>query len=201
MCPFSAGRFLNRRLHRSQLYDNSALQQNQASLNRDVVLGTRTRVQFEYRYSVLVLACYVLVFSQCTCTCTHTRQTSSKLPNADVSALIFLKCNDMSCVWHASTSTSTRPNCLLSHRKHETISRVWVFIQFQTFLFLWKKAIYVWLAITLVLADTVFLLESNVLVLATSVLKTSVTNHVWLTQIVNETWLLENSAVKTVYLS
>ena len=40
--------------------------------------------------------------------------------------LIFLKCSDLSHVWHAYTSTSTRPNCLLSHCKHETISRVWV---------------------------------------------------------------------------
>ena len=50
----------------------------------------------------------------------------SKPPDAGVSALIFLKCNDMSCVWHACTSTSTRPNCC--HCKHETINRVWAFI-------------------------------------------------------------------------
>ena len=39
---------------------------------------------------------------------TRTRQMRSKLPDADVSALIFLKCNDVSCVWDACTSTSHR---------------------------------------------------------------------------------------------
>jgi len=107
-------------------------------VSRDVVLGIRIR--------------------------TRTRQTRSKLPDADVSALIFLKCNDMSCVWHASTSTSTRRNCLLSHCKHETISRVWVFNSVSNvFVFGSKRRFMHDLQLQLlVLADTVFLLESNV---------------------------------------
>ena len=112
---------------------------------RDVVLGTRTR--------------------------THTRQMRSTLSDADVSALIFLKCNDMSCVWHACTSTSTRPNCLLSHCKHETIRRVWVFNSVSNVFVLGsKKTIYAWLAITLVLTDIVFLLEINVIIINENVI-------------------------------
>jgi len=53
---------------------------------------------------------------------------------------------------------------LLSHCKHEIISRVWVFkFSFKRFCFWVKKTIYAWLALTLILADrhTVFLLEST----------------------------------------
>jgi len=75
----------------------------------------------------------------------------SKLPDAVVSALIFLKCNDMSCVWLACTSTSTKPNCLLSHCKHETISRVLISnLVSNVFVFGSKKTMYAWLGITVV---------------------------------------------------
>ena len=72
---------------------------------RDIVLGTRTNSK-EYRFFIFVLVyshhrmlCTLIrtrTHNQCTRTRTRTRQMRSKLPDADVSALIFLKC--MSCV-------------------------------------------------------------------------------------------------------
>jgi len=110
---------------------------------------------------------------------TRTQQMRSKLPDAVVSALIFLKCSDMSCVWHASTSTSTRPNCLLSHCKHETISRFEFLIQFETFfLVLDQKRRFMYdfqlhFSYSQILCSyllNVLLLESEVLVLVVNVL-------------------------------
>jgi len=103
------------------------------------IYHTSTRVQI---FDTCTCTTHMLCTHTCTrthCHCTRTWQMRSKLPDADISALIFLKCNDMSCVWHACTLTSTRPNCLLSHCKHETISRVWVFNSVSNVFVFWSK--------------------------------------------------------------